>query len=79
MQQKNRLQTVELLTFGFFVGKELLQVIVAILSIYFIAKRYWPELAMILIGSVGAAVIWSYLIHIFNRRQTSGTSGDCGQ
>ncbi len=60
-------QRQELLTFGFFVGKELIQLMVVILSIYFIYKRYWAELAMIVIGSVGAAVIWSYLIHIFNR------------
>jgi undecaprenyl-diphosphatase len=60
-------QALELLTFGFFVGKELLQVMVVILSVYFIYKRYWPELGMIVIGSMGAAVVWSYLIHIFNR------------
>jgi undecaprenyl-diphosphatase len=60
-------RTLELLTFGFFVGKELIQVIVVILSVYFIYKRYWPELAMILIGAGGVAMVWSYIIHIFNR------------
>ena len=58
---------IELLTFGFFVGKELLQVIVIILALYFLHKRYWPELAMLLIGSGGGALIWYYLIEIFNR------------
>lgn len=58
---------IELLTFGFFVGKELLQVIVVILSMYFLYKRYWPELAMLLIGSGGGALIWYSIIGIFNR------------
>ena len=58
---------IELLTFGFFVGKELLQVIVIILALYFLYKRYWPELAMLLIGSGGGALIWYFLIGIFNR------------
>src|SRR5215211_5268970 len=58
---------IELLTFGFFVGKELLQVIVVILSVYFLYKRYWSELAMLLIGSGGGALIWYFLIGIFNR------------
>jgi membrane-associated phospholipid phosphatase len=66
---------IELLTFGFFVGKELLQVIVVILSLYFIYKRYWPELAMLLIGSGGGALIWSYLIGIFNRPRPTGQVG----
>lgn len=60
-------RTLELLTFGFFVGKELIQVLVVILSVYFIYRRYWPELAMLLIGTMGAAMIWTYIIHIFNR------------
>lgn len=68
-------QTMELLTFGFFVGKELLQVLVAILSVYFIYKRYWPELAMILIGAVGGSVIWSYLVHFFNRARPPAQVG----
>lgn len=66
---------IELLTFGFFVGKELLQVIVVLLSVYFLYKRYWPELAMLLIGSGGGALIWSYLIHIFNRPRPTGQLG----
>ncbi len=66
---------IELLTFGFFVGKELLQVIVVILSVYFLYKRFWPELAMLLIGSGGGAIIWYYLIRIFNRPRPTGQIG----
>jgi len=58
---------IEILTFGFFVGKELLQLIVVILALYFIHKRFWPELGMLLIGAGGGAIIWSVLIEIFDR------------
>jgi len=58
---------IELLIFGFFVGKELLQVIVVILSLYFLYKRFWPELAMLLIGSGGGALLWYFLIEVFKR------------
>jgi membrane-associated phospholipid phosphatase len=57
----------EILIFGFFVGKELLQVIVLILALYFLHKRFWPELGMLLIGVGGGAIIWYMLIDIFDR------------
>ncbi len=58
---------IELLTFGFFVGKELVQVIAIILGLYFLHKRFWRELAMLLVGLGGGAIIWYFLIGIFNR------------
>jgi membrane-associated phospholipid phosphatase len=58
---------VELLVFGFFAGKELLQVIIVTLALYFIHKRFWPELGMLLIGSGGGAILWYVLIEIFDR------------
>jgi membrane-associated phospholipid phosphatase len=58
---------IEILIFGFFVGKELLQVIVIILSLYFLNKRFWPELAILLIGTGGGAIIWYFLTGIFDR------------
>jgi len=60
-------RVLEYLTFGFFVGKELLQVIVIILILYFLYKRFWPELAMLLIGSGGGAILWYWIIRIFDR------------
>jgi undecaprenyl-diphosphatase len=57
----------ELLIFGFFVGKELTEVIAAILVLYFLHKRFWPELGMLLIGMSGGALLWAFLIGIFNR------------
>jgi undecaprenyl-diphosphatase len=58
---------IELLIFGFFVGKELVQVIALILALYFLHKRFWRELAMLLVGLGGGAMIWYFLIGIFNR------------
>jgi undecaprenyl-diphosphatase len=58
---------VEILIFGFFVGKELLQVIVIILALYFLHKRFWPELAMLFIGVGGGAIIWYFLTGVFDR------------
>jgi membrane-associated phospholipid phosphatase len=66
---------IELLIFGFFVGKELLQVIVVILGLYFLYKRFWPELAMLLIGSGGGAIIWYFLIEIFKRQRPTEQIG----
>jgi membrane-associated phospholipid phosphatase len=58
---------VETMTYGFFMGKENLQVLGAILVVYFLYKRYWPELGMVLIGWMGGSVIWTLLIYYFNR------------
>ena len=66
---------IEFLIFGFFVGKELLQVVVVILSVYFLYKRYWPELFMLLLGSGGGALIWYYLIGVFNRPRPTDQIG----
>jgi undecaprenyl-diphosphatase len=66
---------IELLIFGFFVGKELLQVIVIVLSLYFLHKRFWPELAMLLIGAGGGAIIWYSLTGIFDRVRPTNQIG----
>ncbi|MFT3891096.1 MAG: phosphatase PAP2 family protein [Anaerolineales bacterium] len=66
---------IEFLIFGFFVGKELLQVIVVILSLYFIYKKLWAELAMLLIGAGGGALIWYSIIPIFNRTRPAEQIG----
>ncbi|MGE5073585.1 MAG: phosphatase PAP2 family protein [Anaerolineae bacterium] len=57
----------EFMTYGFFMGKENLQVLGAILVVYFLYKRYWPELGMVLIGWTGGTVVWTLLINYFNR------------
>ena len=39
------------MTFGFFLGKEMVEIIGVILVLYFLHKRYWAELAMVIVGS----------------------------
>jgi membrane-associated phospholipid phosphatase len=58
---------VETMTFGFFLGKEDLQLLGAILVVHFLYKRYWAELGMVLIGWSGGTVVWTLLIQYFNR------------
>jgi len=66
---------IELLIFGFFVGKELVQGIMVILALYFLHKRFWRELAMLLVGLGGGAIIWYFLIGIFNRARPEAQIG----
>jgi undecaprenyl-diphosphatase len=66
---------IELILFGFYVGKELVQVLAIILALYFLHKRFWRELAMLLIGLGGGAVMWYYLIGIFNRHRPDAQIG----
>lgn len=58
---------IEFLIFGFFAGKELVQVMTFILLLYFLHKRLWRELTMLLIGVGGGAIIWYVLMGIFHR------------
>lgn len=66
---------IELLIFGFFVGKELVQVITIILALYFLHKRFWRELAMLVIGLGGGAIIWYLLTNFFNRPRPDAQIG----
>jgi undecaprenyl-diphosphatase len=66
---------IELVLFGFYVGKELVQVLALILALYFLHKRFWRELAMLLVGLGGGALMWYYLIGIFNRHRPDAQIG----
>lgn len=65
----------ELMIFGFFVGKQVILVIVTLLSIYFAYKHYWRELAMILISSAGGSLVWNFFVHYFNRPRPAEQTG----
>ena len=67
--------TLEYLIFGFFLGKELIQVIAGILVLYFLHKRFWRELAMVLVGLGGGGYLWYLLSRYFERLRPSAQLG----
>ncbi len=66
---------IEIMIFGFFVGKELIQVITVILILYFLHKRFRPELAMVLIGIGGGGLLWYFLSRFFERPRPAAQIG----
>jgi undecaprenyl-diphosphatase len=65
----------ELMLFGFFVGKQVILVLVTLLSIYFVYKRYWRELAMLLISSAGGSFVWNFFVSYFARPRPPQQTG----
>ena len=57
----------DLMLFGFFIGKQVVQITGAILSIYFLSQRYWREFAMWQISSQGGGLLWNFIIAYFDR------------
>lgn len=57
----------DLMLFGFFLGKQAVQVIGAILSLYFLSQRYWREFGMIQLSSQGGGLLWNFIIGYFDR------------
>lgn len=52
---------------GFYIGKQVIMVIDALLVIYFLYKRYWEELMTVTVGWSGAAVLFYYLSTYIDR------------
>jgi undecaprenyl-diphosphatase len=65
----------EIMLFGFFIGKEIVQIIVIALSLYFLYKRYWRELAMLWISSAVGSVVWNFIIAYFDRPRPPDQTG----
>jgi undecaprenyl-diphosphatase len=65
----------ELMIFGFFLGKQVPILIVTLLSIYFLHKRYWRELAMILLSSGAGSFIWNFFVNYFARPRPAIQTG----
>ncbi len=61
-----------LMVAGFYIGKEVVIVLVILLGLYFTYKRYWQELAMLAIGWSGAGLLF-YLLSNFIARQRPPT------
>jgi len=58
---------VDIMIAGFYVGEQVIVAIGALLVVYFLVKRYWSELFMILIAWGGEGGIWLVLAQYFNR------------
>jgi membrane-associated phospholipid phosphatase len=65
----------EIMIFGFFLGKQVVLVIVSVLSIYFIYKRFWRELAMLLLSSAVGSIVWNFIIPYFARPRPPQQTG----
>jgi len=52
---------------GFYIGKEVITVLVILLGLYFLYRRYWRELALVTIGVAGAGLLFSSLSTFFAR------------
>jgi undecaprenyl-diphosphatase len=57
----------DVMIFGFYLGEHIIVVIGVLLAIYFVYKRYWPELVMVVIAWAGEGAIWLYSSNYFNR------------
>jgi undecaprenyl-diphosphatase len=57
----------DIMLFGFFVGKQAVQLIVMVLSLYFLSRRYWREFAMLQISTQGGGVLKNFVIDYFSR------------
>jgi undecaprenyl-diphosphatase len=65
----------DIMKFGFYLAQYGFIAIGALLVLYFLYKRYWPELSMVLIAWGGEALLWYGLSGYFNRpRPTFETS-----
>ncbi len=66
---------IEIMTFGFFLGKEMIELIGVILIVYFLHKRFWPELGMVVIGWSGGALLWIFITQFFHRTRPEAQIG----
>jgi membrane-associated phospholipid phosphatase len=52
---------------GYYLGEQVLVVIGVLITLYFLVKRYWPELIMVLLGWGGETALVYVLSTYFNR------------
>jgi undecaprenyl-diphosphatase len=52
---------------GFYIGKEGIMLVAALMGIYFLYRRYWAELTMLTIGLGGASALFLTLTAYFGR------------
>jgi undecaprenyl-diphosphatase len=64
---KSPAYVISIMDAGFYIGKQVLLVLDVLLCLYFLLKRYWPELAMAALGLSGAGTLFSVLSNYFGR------------
>lgn len=52
---------------GFYMGKEVVAALSLLFGLYFLYKRFWQELVMIVVGWAGSALIFNLLSHFIAR------------
>jgi undecaprenyl-diphosphatase len=65
----------EIMIFGFFIGKQLVMVVVTILCVYFFYQRFYREMAMILLSSAGGSFVWNFFVNYFGRARPAEQTG----
>jgi undecaprenyl-diphosphatase len=57
----------EVMIFGFYMGEHVIMAIGLMLVLYFLAKRFWPGLFMVIIAWLGEGTLWVVLTPLFDR------------
>ncbi len=57
----------DVMIFGFYVGEHFIAAIGVLLAAYFLYKRLWPELSMVVIAWAGEGAIWLFLSQYYHR------------
>lgn len=52
---------------GFYLGRDVVLVLTALIGVYFLSKRYWQELALLMIGWAGSALLFFCLSTLLGR------------
>ena len=60
---------VDVMIGGWYVGHELIMGIGLVLTIYFLRKRSWRELTMVVSGFAGSGILFRLLSHLFDRHR----------
>lgn len=59
----------QLMIFGSFLGREMIVLAGLALGLYFFYKRFWPELAMVIVGLMGGEFLFEVLSRYFDRHR----------
>ena len=59
--------TVDAMIFGFYLGEHVIFGIGILLGLYFIFKKFWPELVMVAVAWAGEGLLWLALSQFFHR------------